>query len=118
MGEPVNLQDFIRQRLVNEGGGSLQIVRLPDGRFQANVQRGRDSAFSHEVHDDPVDALWNALVPFPMRRPGANGPPFQQTLNPPSLGVNRDVERADQIDLEETIALALAASDPLEDVLG
>lgn len=104
----MTLQDFIRQRLIVENGASLQIVRLPDGRFQANVQRGRTNAFTHEIHDDPVDALWNAIAPHQMRRPGSAVPAFQETTRPPAVGA--------QIDLEE--AIAATEVDKFEDLLG
>lgn len=63
------LEDFLRHRLVTDGRLRLNVFPTSDGRFQANLERaGHANAWAVEVHDDPVTAVWNLLVPHTMRR--------------------------------------------------
>lgn len=116
------LEDFVRHRLGVDRRLRLHVFTTGDGRFQASLENTRSKGWSVEIHEDPITAIWNVLVPFTMRR----GP---MTLHPEGLdeakaagdaldevlGAKIPIPRTETIDLEEVIA---AASDPMLDVLG
>lgn len=63
-------------RFATETSHQVSLCRTTDGRWQANVRRGNSNAFSVQIHDDPIDALWNAITPYQMHRhPKPANPP-------------------------------------------
>lgn len=75
----MRLDDYIRAALLHQGARSISIRIDHEGVYQAAVQRASGNAFGVELHEDPVDALWNVLAPHTVRRArGAQSGPFIQ----------------------------------------
>lgn len=81
------MEDFLRQRFLIDGRRSLNIKRLPDGRFQANLENP-DRSWTVDVGTDPADALWNVLVPHTMRRTVPSGRAMALADAPPVIEVD------------------------------
>lgn len=63
------LEDFLIQRLTVDRCMRLNVFATKDGRWQANLERAdKSGAWSVEIDEDPVTALWNLMVPYTMRR--------------------------------------------------
>lgn len=107
----MNLADFLHQRLAVDGNRQIVIARLPDGRWQASMLRESGSAHAVEMHASPVDALWNVLVPFELRRTKALPAPVYAPVPPLT-----DVDLADL--LGEDVPEPLPADSDIDDLLG
>lgn len=121
------VEHFIRQRMTVNRSRRMSITLRPDGRFEASYVHADGRTATVEVADDPADALWNALAPFPMRR--------VVTVSGRTLAVDEDVPGRVFLgggvellpaDLDEllggspntAVAPVLMHADDLEDLLG
>lgn len=72
MAQVRTLEDFLRQRMVVDRHGPVQITMRDDGLFEASVVE-RDGETTAAINADPATALWDVLVPSTMRRTLASG---------------------------------------------
>lgn len=111
----MNFTDFLRQAMAVKGNKQVIISKLDDGRYQASMLQ-RDDSFRVETHADPVDALWNCMVPHTMRRP----PPSSLTAGPVPWYITAQGKKiadslADDLLADEPVK---TASSDLDDLLG
>lgn len=109
MGQVRTLEDFIRQRMTVDGSRRMSITKRPDGLYEASFVHADSVTATCDADADPVTALWNALVPYTMRRRLPSG--RDVVIEGVFLGAS------DQIDLEEAIAATPTIPSDLEDFL-
>jgi hypothetical protein len=64
MSESRPLEDMLTKAM-SDGSKHISLVPDKEGRFQANIQKGRSATFSCHVANDPVEALYGALGGLP-----------------------------------------------------
>ena len=64
MSESHPLEDML-MKAMSEGSKHISLVPDKEGRFQANIQKGRSATFACHVSNDPVEALYGALGGLP-----------------------------------------------------
>lgn len=104
------MEDFIRQRMATDGGKRLSIVRRSDGQFEASIVHRDGSTATVDVADDPAVALWNALVPFAMRRRAPSGREVVGDFQTPAAPIPL-------IDLDDLLGDVAPAAPSLDDLL-
>lgn len=123
------MEDFIRQRMVVGRSRQLSITqRREDGKFEASWVHADGRTATVDVNDDPADALWNALVPYTMRRrlPSGREVVIEGTVHGvDGVKATGPVESAGPADdLDDLLggspftAVAPPPADDLEDLLG
>jgi len=110
------IEDFVRHRLGVDRTLRLHVFPTKDGRFQASIENTRSGGWTVEIHDDPIDAIWNVLVPYTMRR----GP-----MTPHNAGVDEAKAAGAALDAAPSLpptpleqAIAAVSVDPFADMFG
>lgn len=109
--DKMNLSDFLRHQTTVNGHRQIVLTVLPDGRYQASILRADGVSWCVDIHSDPVDALWNVLVPYNMRRTD----PAKGNERYPVLPWVKDKTTIEIIDLPAQAPLPKRSIDPVKE---
>lgn len=119
MAQMRTLEDFIHARLEVDGRSKLSVFRTVEGRWQANLAN-RDGSHTCDVGDNPVDVIWNVLVPFQMRRvklPSGREVAIDEAAAGTVFGLAQPVSDLDDLLGDVSSPQPSVSSDDIEDLL-